>query len=237
MGFVKLTLSEFNAKEWKTIKKTFQLVTLIIISSLIFVSCKSSSVISTEKNNENISNTNISVEQIKNTELQSEIESLRLELEKLHSENEIIKKSIFNPSLIDSNIYSYEGKGWAGVSLQYSDYFKSMVQRVLFSADYINVEELPQSKNPIEEIKKSEDSNIQLLGITYNSPILSLVTLFPRDIIQNWFSTDGTSNYLYLKTINDDWYSYKVLDGHLQGDYRILSLLLTLINELLNEPA
>jgi len=218
-------------------KKTLQLVSVILLSSLILLSCKSNSIITGENTKENISNNNFDDKEIEIKELKSEVELLYLKIKELQTENEMIKEATLNSSLIDSNIFSFEGIGWGSVSLQYSDYFKSMVQRVLFSSDYINVEEIPQSTEPVEEIKKTQDSNIQLIGITYNSPILSLVTSFPRDIIQTWFSTDGSVNYLYLKTLEGDWYSYKVLDGHLLGDYRIVSLLLDLINELHNEPA
>ncbi|MGO4375572.1 hypothetical protein AB4Z21_33420, partial [Paenibacillus sp. MCAF20] len=181
-----------------------------------------------------------SIEEVsnRNIELKSEIEVLKQEILELQLKNKLSEEDSLNSSLIDSNIFSYEGIGWAGIDIEYSDYLKSLVKSILFSDDYFYVEELPESvDNPIDAIKKSNDTKVKLVGITYNSPLISNVTSFPQNIIQTWFSTDGLINYLYLMTVSGDWSSYKVLDGHLIGDYRILQLISDLIIEVSTQPA
>jgi hypothetical protein len=201
------------------------------ILSVLLTSCVSNTVISTESSSPQNKEMETDSSQVKITELMSEIS-------KQNQEIEILKEAILNPSMIDSNIHSYQGLFWGSVEhQQFSNYFKSFAKRVLFDFDYIWIEEIPYKENPIEDIKKTEDKKNQLFGIIYNSPINSSVTSFPPQIIESWFNTNEKNNYLYLKTNDNEWHSYKVLDGHLLGDYRILSTLLTLVDEINNEPA
>jgi hypothetical protein len=90
--------------------------------------------------------------------------------------------------------------------------------------------------NPVSSIRDSKDKNNKLLGIAFNNPIKTKVDQLPKEITEAWFNTIKEHNYLFVRTKGGKWYSYKVLDGHLKGDFKVLSTVLMIIDEINNTP-
>ena len=197
-------------------------IVLLMFTFLLLTSCNSNI-------NSQIESPSASItEKPKPTEnhLQSKIYDLTSEVESLKARIAILEQSEFDNSLLDTNIHSYQGLMWgeAAEASQYSIYFKSMLQRVLFDYDYLWFEEISGSEDPVNEIRETEDCCNRLLGVTFISPVTSTVTTLPADIIEVWFNIKEKVNYMYLKTNDNNWHSFIVKE--LEGDFKILSTIL-----------
>jgi len=107
---------------------------------------------------------------------------------------------------------------------------------MLFSADYIWVEGMEEQKDPISEIKQSEDKSNKLIGINFIYPITTKVNQLPKEIIEIWFNIKGERSFMYIKLKDNKWYSYNILDGNFTVDLKLLEDLLDSIEEINSKP-